>query len=148
MDGDFLIDLEEVMESVDNAEVMSLYFPAFRKAVVIDTRSSDTEGPMLSIMPMAASPQERLRSLRRLRPSFPRVSGLTVVEWTRYVDSLVTLGVWDRIVKRFADSDQDDAVTACGTVLNELRRLEGEELAAVVSGKNYHTIWPPEQGDS
>ena len=143
-----MIDLDEVMESVENAVVMSLFFPAFRKAVVIDTRSNDTEGPLISIMPMAASPQERLRSLRRMRPSFPRVSDLTVVEWTRYVDSLVTLGVWDRIVKRFADSGQDDAVTACGTVLSELRRLEGEELTAVVLGKNYHTIWPLDKGSS
>ena len=70
-----------------------------------------------------------------------------MVQWTRYVDSLVTLGVWDRIVKRFADSGQDDAVAACGTVLSELRRLENAELAAVVLGHNYHTIWPPQKSD-
>ena len=147
MDGDFLLDMEEVIESVEKAEVMSLYFPALGKAVVIDTRSNDTQGPLVSITPMVASPQERLRSLRRLRPGFPELNGLTVVQWTRYVDSLVTLGVWDRIVKRFADSGQDDAVAACGTVLNELRRLENAELAAVVLGHNYHTIWPPQETD-
>ena len=66
MDGDFLLDTEEVIESVEKAEVMSLYLPALGKAVVIDTRSNDTQGPLVSITPMVASPQERLRSLRRL----------------------------------------------------------------------------------
>ena len=148
MDGDFVLNMDEVIQSIENADVMSLYLPALSKAVVIDTRSNETDGPMIALLPMAASPEERLRSLRRLRPSFPRVSGLTVVEWTRYVDSLVTLGVWDRIVQRFVESGQDDAVGACETVLSELRRLERAELTAAVLGVNYHTLWPPEEADS
>ena len=148
MDGDFVLNMDEVIQSIENADVMSLYLPALSKAVVIDTRSNETDGPMIALLPMAASPEERLRSLRRLRPGFPRVSGLTVVEWTRYVDSLVTLGVWERIVQRFAESGQDDAVGACETVLSELRRLERAELAAAVLGVNYHTLWSPEEADS
>jgi len=147
MDGEFVLNMDEVIESVENADVMSLYFPALSKAVVIDTRTNETDGPMITLLPMAASPEERLRSLRRLRPGFPRVSELTVVEWTRYVDSLATLGVWDRIVQRFAESGQDNAVGACEVVLGELRRLERAELAAAVLGTNYHTLWPPEEAE-
>ena len=141
MDGEFVLDIEDVIESVESAEVMSLFFPTFGKAVVIDTRSTDTQGPMVRIMPMVASPQERLRSLRRLRPGFPRVRGLTVVPWPRYVDSLVTLGVWDRVVQRFAEAGQDGSVAECEGVLRELRMLEKAELSAVVQGDNYHTLW-------
>ena len=141
MDGDFVLDIEDVIESVERAEVMSLFFPTFGKAVVIDTRSTDTQGPMVRIMPMVASPQERLRSLRRLRPGFPRVRGLTVVPWPRYVDSLVTLGVWDRVVQRFAKAGQDGSVAECEGILSELRMLEKAELSAVVQGDNYHTLW-------
>ena len=37
MDDEFVFSLEDVMTNIDTAEVMSLFFPAFRKAVVIDT---------------------------------------------------------------------------------------------------------------
>jgi hypothetical protein len=138
MNGNFYLDLQEVMESADSAEVVSLFFPMFGKAVIIDTRSFGDQGPLVQIMPMVASPRERLRSLR---PAFPRVNTLTVIPWPRYVNSLVTLGVWDRIVRRLADSGHDEAVVDCASVLDELRRLEKAELGAVVSGQNYYTVW-------
>ena len=141
MDGDFVLDLEEVIDSVKSADVMSIFFPTIRRALVVDTRYTETKGPMIRLMPMVGSPQERLRSLRRLRPGFPRVRSLTVVPWPRYVDSLVTLGVWDIIVQRFAQSGFDEAMAACEEALNELRMAEKAELTAVVQGENYHTIW-------
>ena len=141
MDGEFVMDLQDVFASVESADVMSLSFLTFRKALIIDTRSNGAEGPLVSILPMVASPQERVRSLRRLRPRFPRLRDLTVIPWPRYVDSLVSLGVWDRIVERFVVSGDDVAVAACEEALDELRRLEKAELAAVVSGESYHTIW-------
>ena len=98
MDDEFVFSLEEVITNIDTSQVMSLFFPAFRKAVVIDTRSNDEEGAMVRILPMAASPQERLRTIRRLRPKFPRLRTLTLIPWPRYVESLVSMGVWDRIV--------------------------------------------------
>ena len=145
MDGEFVLNLEDVIESVETAEVMSLFFPTFNKAVVVDTRFTDKDGPMVRIMPMVASPQERIRSIRRLRPGFPRVHSLSVIPWPRYVDSLVALGVWDRIVRRFAETGHEDMVAECEEVLGELSRLEKAELAAVVLGENYHTIWSAEE---
>lgn len=141
MDDDLTYDLDEVMKNLDSAEVMSLFFPTFRKAVVIDTRYNDSDGPMVRIMPMAASPQERLRSIRRLRPGFPRLQNLTLIPWPRYVDSLITLGIWERIVNRFLNSGHKETADACHSILEELRNLERSELASVVRGENYHTIW-------
>ena len=141
MDDDFIDDLQEVINSIDTVEAMSLFFPMFRKAVVFDTRSNDEWGPMVRIMPMVASPQERLRSIRRLRRGFPRLESLTLIPWARSVDSLVRLGVWDRIVQRFKDSGQEEAAVACHQVVEELRRLEKEERSAAVRGENYRTIW-------
>lgn len=141
MDDDFVVNVDEIKKNIDTAEIMSVFFPTFRKAVVIDTRSNTTDGPMIRLMPMAASPQERLRSIRRLRAGFPRVHSITLIPWPRYVDSLVSLGIWDRIVRRFRDAGQTEAVERCENILSELRRLEKEEFAAVVRGENYHTIW-------
>ena len=44
MDGDFVIDLDEVMDSLENGEVISLSFQTFNKALVIDTRSNRAGG--------------------------------------------------------------------------------------------------------
>ena len=141
MDGDLEQDLHEVMKKIDDAEVVSLFFPTLRKAVVIDTRSNEIDGPMIRIMPMVASPQERVRSITKLRSEFPRVKNLTLIPWPRYVDSLANLGLWDRVVKRLKDTGYEEAVSTCQEVLEELRRLEKVELASVVSGENFHTIW-------
>ena len=145
MDADFAYDLEEAMKNIDGAEVISLFFPTFRKAVVVDSRHSDKEGPMIRIMHMVASPQERLRSIRKLRPNFPRLHNVALIPWPRYVDSLVGLGVWDHIVQRLRDTGHEEAVRSCDGILEELRRLEQAELAAVVLGDNYHTIWSARQ---
>lgn len=141
MDSDFVFDLDEILNSISTAEVMSIFFPTFRKSVVIDTRSNADARPMVKVLPMVASPQERLRSIRRLRPGFPRVHNLIVVPWPRYVDSLVSLGLWDRIVRRFQDNGDTEMVKQCEDVLADLKKLEKEEMAAVIRGDNYQTIW-------
>ena len=141
MDEDFAYDVDQVMENIDEAEVLSVFFPRLRKALVIDARRNDTNGAMVRLLPMVESPQERLRSVRRLRPGFPRLRSLTLIPWPRYIDSLVDLGVWERLTSRLADSGSQEAVSECAAMLHQLRRLEKDHLAAVVLGKGYHTIW-------
>ena len=102
-DDDFANDLDEVLENIDKADAMSLFFPTLRAAVVIDMRHDGKEGPMVRLMQMVASPQERLRTIRRLRPNFPRLHSLILIPWPRYVDSLLSLGVWDRLMKRLKE---------------------------------------------
>ena len=141
MEGNFLFEIDEVLRNVQEAEVMSIFFPSFRRALIIDTRSNTDDGPMVRLMPMASSPQDRVRSIRKLRPGFPRLQNLTLIPWQRYVDSLVNLGVWEKIVKRIEESGDPKAIKACDAALTELRRLERQELVAAISGDNYQTIW-------
>ena len=140
-DDDFESDLDEIVSNIDSAEVISIFLPTLRRSVVIDTRTNEHDGAMVRLMPMVASPQERLRSLRRLRPSFPRVHNLALIPWLRYVESLVKLGVWTRVVSRLEAAGQDAAASECGEVLRELQAVEKAEMASVVRGENYHTIW-------
>ena len=141
MEGNFLFEIDEVLRNVQEAEVMSIFFPSFRRALIIDTRSNTDDGPMVRLMPMASSPQDRVRSIPKLRPGFPRLQNLTLIPWQRYVDSLVNLGVWEKIVKRIEESGDPKAIQACDAALTELRRLERQELVAAISGDNYQTIW-------
>jgi hypothetical protein len=141
MEGNFLFEIDEVLRNVQEAEVMSIFFPSFRRALIVDTRSNADDGPMVRLMPMASSPQDRVRSIRKLRPGFPRLQNLTLIPWQRYVESLVNLGVWEKIVTRIEASRDGKAIQACEAALTELRRLEREELVAAISGENYQTIW-------
>lgn len=143
MEGNFVLGIEEVLEHVESADVMSLFFPSFRKALVVDMRVSDDAGPFVGVLPMVDSPHERIQSIQRLRPGFPRLIDLTIIPWPRYVDSLVVLGVWERIANRFHGSSAvSDDYVELEEALDELKRLEKAELAAAVIGDNYHTVWP------
>ena len=142
-EGDFGIDLQKVKETIDDAEVMSLFFPSLRKSLIIDVRTNEKDGPMVRVMPMAASPQERLRGLRRMRPGFPRLRSLTLIPWLRYIDSLETTGVWERVIDRLSQASpgNEELLATCEAALKELKNLEKAELLAVVRGDNYRTIW-------
>ena len=144
MEGNFLFDIDQVIQNVSEAEVMSVFFPTLRRSLIIDTRSNETVGPFVRLMPMARSPQDRMRSIRRLRPQFPRPTNLTLIPWQRYVDSLVESGVWDQIVDRVRQSGDETALSSCSQALNELRRMERDELVSAIMGRNYHTLWPAE----
>lgn len=145
LDGGFVLDLDEVMNSIGANDVISIAFPTFGKSLVVDARSNESEGPLVRIMPVAGSPQERIRSLRRIRPRFPKIHELTVILWPRFVGGLVRLGIWERLIEWVAATGDQEAVNACNQALEELRRLERAELTAVVTGENYHTIWPATQ---
>jgi len=141
MDGDFRINLEEILRNIYSAEIISIYFPLLRKTILIDTRFSDNDPPMVKIVPMALTVDDRNRALRKLRPNFPRSRSLTVIPWPKYVESLVDLGIWDKVMERFVDSGHKKSVEECRNVLEEMYDLEMEELSAVIRGENYHTIW-------
>ena len=141
MNSDFMFDIDGMIRSIDSADVISIFFPSFRKALVVDPRSNERHSAMVQIAQMASSPQERLRLIRRQRPGLPRVRNLAVIPWTRYVDSLVRLGLTDRIVNRLEDSGDEEALEEFGRAMSELREMERNELENAITGKNYHTMW-------
>jgi hypothetical protein len=124
IDGSFGIDPQEVIRNVETAEVICLHFPLLNK-----------------VLPKAKSVEDRLRSLRKLRPRFAQPDKVTIIPWPNYVDSMVRLGIWGALVRRMASIGHAGSAADCDRVLDELRRLERDELAAAVTGKQYHTIW-------
>ena len=119
----------------------SIYFPVFRKTVLIDTRYSKDESPMIKIVPMALSIVERSRTLKKLRPNFEIPNSITVLPWPKYVNSLVGLGVWEKVLQRLVDSGYTGIIKKCSRVLEDLYQFELKELAAVIHGENYQTMW-------
>ena len=145
MNGDYETDLQEVLRAVDYAEVFVIFFPLLRKSLVIDTRSDMENPPLVRLMPQVGSPQERYRVIRRLRPHFPRLEQMPTIPWHKYIRSLFTTGVVDWIRGRLAQSGGQESIAALDEATSELLRLERLELASVIQGDNYHTIWPRER---
>ena len=148
MDTDFRMDVDEINRNIDMAEVLGIYFPLIRKTVLIDTRSDAVDGPMIRVVPMANSMDERFRSLRRLRPRFPRPENITLIPWPKYLTSLKRLGIWDRVVQRFVNAGNMEAVHGCNEVFNELIELEKREIIEAVKGEQYTTIWERRKEDN
>src|SRR4051812_28678607 len=94
MDQDFHLDLDDVRRNIEAAEVVSLYFPYFRKTLLIDSRCSRVDPPMARVVDMVRSADERLEALRRLRPRFGRPKAITLIPWPRFVVSAKESGMW------------------------------------------------------
>ena len=146
MNGDFSLDMDEISRNIHRAEIVCLYFPLLRKTLVVDLRTDVEDPPIVRLMPMANSTEERVRSLRKLRPRFPQPEKVAILPWPKYVDSLVRLGIWDMLVERCASTGDRSSVKSCSAALDELRSLEQAELASVITGEHYHTIWEAHAG--
>ena len=141
MGNHFFDELDEVKGSILEADVLSLFFPYFGKAILLDTRSNETDGPIIMLTEMVRSPQERIRSLERLRPSFPDVEKMILIPWVRYISTLVESGIWDSIVTRLEQSTFDDSDKSTEVLLSELKKMERAELISAIKGPKYETIW-------
>jgi hypothetical protein len=141
MDSDFQIDIGEVQRAIDVGEITALYFPLLRKTLLMDTRTTAVDSPMITVVPMASSPEERFRELVRMRPRLPKPDSINIVPWPKYVASLVRLEVWDHIVRRYLEIGPPEVVKRCEECLQELHGFEQEELRRAITGERYETLW-------
>ncbi|HYM16409.1 MAG TPA: hypothetical protein VEZ14_12710 [Dehalococcoidia bacterium] len=141
LDSDYRIDISEVSRNIDSAEVIALYFQLLRKTLLMDLRTSDVDGALIKVVPMANTPEERFQSLVKMRPRFGKPEVITIIPWPKYVPSLVELGVWDHIVRRYAETGSPEVVRQCERCYAELAKLEAEEIRRAITGENYDTLW-------
>ena len=141
MDSDFRIDIGEVQRAIDVGDITALYFPLLRKTLLMDTRTTGVDGPMIKVVPMASSPQERFKELVRLRPRFSKPESITIIQWPKYVGSMVKLQLWDHIVRHFLEIGPPEIVRRCDECLQELSHTEQDELRRAITGENYETLW-------
>ncbi|HLB26075.1 MAG TPA: hypothetical protein VJN32_00375, partial [Dehalococcoidia bacterium] len=88
MDTDNPIDLRAVFEVIDSAEVITFRFVTMPQRLLFDTRHNEMEGPLLALVPRAASLEERVKAIRKLRPRFRVPEKISAVWWPKYVHTL------------------------------------------------------------
>jgi hypothetical protein len=141
MDNDFAIDIDAIFEVVDKADIITVRFLILPQRLFIDARRSETEGPLIKLVPRAASLEERFKSIKQLRPRFRLPEKITAIWWPKHVRELVTCGIWDRIVQRLASSGFAETAEQCQEVLDELVRQEQQEVLNAIAGEGYHCVW-------
>ncbi len=142
MDAEFRFDLAEIRSGIQSAQVIGLYFPLLRRTLLIDLRSNDADGPMLKVVPMAGSVEERFQSLKKLRPRFPRPESITLIPWPKYVVSLANLEILDLLRSRFANEGFPDLDRQLAAAYEELLAAERSEIRdAITGGESYRTLW-------
>jgi hypothetical protein len=146
-DGGFDLDIDAVRENVAEAEVVTLYFPFLRRTLLVDTRSTDSVGPLVRVVPVARNSAERFESVQRLRPELPKPESITMIPWRRRVGSLQAAGVWDLLLARLSESGDGGSLAAARRCLGALTTLEAREFGDAIRGEHYQTLWPtPERG--
>lgn len=140
--------VDGVFRFIENAEVMAVFFPKFGQSVVVDVREKNDEPPLVRVVPMAQSIAERLRTIKRMRPGLPRPQDIVAVPWVGYVDALKSSGLWGRVVARVEATGNAEAIDATGKVFEELLHIERLELAQVIIGEQYETLWSREVEES
>jgi hypothetical protein len=141
MDNDFAIDIDAIFKVIDKADVITIRFLIVPERLLIDARTSESEGPLMKPVPRAESLEERFKSIKQLRPRFRLPEKITAIWWPKHVQELVTCGVWERIVQRLTGAGFPDTADQCQDVLEELLRQEQQEIVNAVSGQGYQCLW-------
>ena len=142
MEPEFNRDIGEILNEIDSAEVVTVIFPLLGRCLVLDSRSTADDPPLLTVVPQAGSGERRLHQVNQARPHLPEARGLAAIPWIGSVEALVRSGVWERLVHRMVDSGFKSAATACDRSLEELKRWEHRALVAMIRGRGpFHTLW-------
>jgi hypothetical protein len=144
-----LVDLAEIRNVVNNADVFAIGFRLFPERVLIDTRSDDSDPtgpcatPMVAIVDPVGTVQERFFWLGQHRPTLGMPENFMFFFWPHSIGYLEESGVWDEIRTRL--QAHAGASETCDAALRDL--LERERAASVeaIFGSNrYHTVWSVE----
>ncbi len=139
---DFGLDMDEVTRVIDNAEVLVVRFAILDKRLLIDTRTNETEGPLIAIVPRAGSVEERFKSLKKLRPRFSLPEKIMSFMWPRHMETFRDSGLWERIQARMVSLGGPEMAERCAQVFETLAGEERSEvMAAIRGGEGYQSLW-------
>jgi hypothetical protein len=133
------VDLSEILNVVNTAEVFVVMFHLFERRLLVDNRNNADDPPLVRVVDRVRSSDERFRELMRLRPKFASPERIIAFQWPRTVRTLVESGVWQAISDRLASEGVTESTLLA--VLHELQWEERrEEIKAVRGEEPYRTL--------
>ncbi len=139
VEDDLGVDLSEILDVVNTADVFVVMFHLFERRLLVDSRTSEDDPPLIRVVDRVRSSDERFRELIRLRPKLSSPERIIAFQWPRTVRTLVESGVWQAIADRLGAKGV--AETTLLAVLHELQWEERrEEIKAVRGEEPYRTL--------
>jgi len=133
------VDLSEILNVVNTAEVFVVMFLLFERRLLVDNRHTAEDPPLVRVVDRVRSSDERFRELMRLRPKLSSPERIIAFQWPRTVRTLVESGVWQAIFDRLASEGVPENTLLA--VLHELQWEERrEEIKAVRGEEPYRTL--------
>jgi hypothetical protein len=139
--------LGQVFSAITEADVISIFFPLLRRALVIDLRGAPEAPPVVRVLGQANSMEERISSIERLRPGMGKIRSILGVPWLKSVRSLEEVGITDRLTERLTGvgMHQTESVPALRDAINQLWKIERLAFAGLIRGEGYRTLWTTKQ---
>ncbi len=135
--------LSQVLSGIAEAEIITIFLPLLRRALVVDTRQDELSSQFVSVMPQAKSMEERIHSIEKQRPHLGKVRSILGIPWIKSVRELRECGITERLVARLSDAGMPPQ-RASSSVRGAIEQLWGLEQLAfthMIQGEGYATIW-------
>ncbi|MCC6629943.1 MAG: hypothetical protein IT340_21400 [Chloroflexi bacterium] len=137
----FEFDERRVSRAIRRAEVVSVFFPWFDKALILDTRFDHETPPAVFVDSMAGSADERLLWLTRQRPRLGRPTRLVGAPWPAGVRSFIDSGHLDQMVARVRRLGFPELEVDCTRAVRRLHTAEQAVKRAYVRGERCRTVY-------
>ncbi len=138
----FSIDFDAFNEILARGDVITIGFTAFAERLLIDVRTSSTEGPLVAWVDPVNTVQERYLWLGKHRGDFGTPEAFSFVVWPQSIRTMVERDALRILRTRLADASQE-AAEALDQVIERLAEFEKELLKSAVRGdpQVWHTLW-------
>ena len=137
--------ISQVLTTIYEAEVMTIFFPNLSKALVVDTRAGFGEKPFIRVMNQVNSMEERMSSIEKMRPNLGRVRSIAGIPWTKSIRTLKENDILMRLERRLqmAGLSQSEASQVCIEAFHKLQQVEHMQWIDIIKGRSplYKTIW-------
>ena len=137
--------ISQVISTINDAEVMTIFFPHLGRSLVVDTRRSVEDGPLFRLMNQVNSMEERMGSIEKMRPTLGKIHSIHGIPWTKSLRTMRDNDVLATIIGRLTSNGMPLA-TAERQVMDAFRTLLSVEHAQwvdLINGESpvYKTLW-------
>jgi hypothetical protein len=135
--------LSQVFSAIPEADVISIFFPLLRRALIIDLRNAPESSPMIRVMGQVNSMEERISSIEQMRPGMGKIRSILGVPWLKSVRTLEEVGITASLIERLAQAGMypPDSVPALRDAIDRLWKIEGMAFKGLIRGEGYKTLW-------
>lgn len=139
------VDYDALNDLFHRADVLTIGFALFPERLLIDTRSTAGEGPMVAVVAPVTSVQERYHWLGQHRPQFGAPEAFSFFVWPHTVRRLIEQEVLAPLRARL-DSVSGDGGAVLEEALATVGELERHAIAAAIRGDQpWTTVWSRRQ---